>query len=318
MDVPIWAVLLFFCGRFLVGWVLDRPVDSTVKVEEFPLLNVTEDSLDPETFQRLRNAVVGANGLASSKWSRGNQLNAGFKDTKGFVLRFNEEGVDDAFAGDFAPLRPFWQAVRAPEDNAFVLNLVYVSAADCANVGDAAVALHIDETVGIDSARVFLAHAVSVLYLEAAVDTKGGRLELFANISYDDMAHAQDGFLQTPPDASVGPFPNRLAVFRGNAHHRVSRYCAASPAAPRVSLVLEAYRIEPRYYASTTKFEVLGEDHRVYGAQIGMSYSTAALAKFRWQSGGVAAQAGHGAVLTALALVLIVAFTKVTAKKKED
>ncbi|KAJ1453193.1 hypothetical protein M885DRAFT_466619 [Pelagophyceae sp. CCMP2097] len=330
MQVPTWAFALFFAGRFFLGWVLDTPLDSAASGA--PILeSLTEHALELPAFNRLKHAVLGVGGLAHSKWSKSNQLSQGFKRTNGFVLRFNVDGADRAFAGDFAPLRPFWEMARRKEDNAFVLNMVYVAPAVCAaDVEDEAfsIALHVDETVAIESHRVFFADSVSVLYLESSPNAIGGELQLFDVARGQGEKMAARG-VDERPDAAIRPKPNRLAVFRGNALHRVTHYCVPAqknecaskegvhgrPAescdsttgeAARVSLVLESYRIPPRYYGATIPFEVLGgEDHRSYERR------SAGVAKLiagvvRWRSGsGVVAQSLHGTLLAAAALLLI-------------
>jgi len=207
-------------------------------------------------------------------------LSDAFAASRGFLLKFNREGLEqlkrhEAHA-DMRFLMPYIDAVRDPHANAFVLNTVLIaprnvsveaSEATEATVSGAAIKIHRDNTLGIDSARCWLAHSVSVYYLQVPEEMVGGALEL-----YEELPNEHD-----LPDGRIVPADGELVVFRGDAYHRVTAASlgpdAASPAALptkeeehlRVSLVLEQYRVPESSYHLTHELEVdAGLDHRDY------------------------------------------------------
>lgn len=220
--------------------------------------------------------------------------NDAFAGTRGFVLKFNEQGSaqlrDHASPWHF--LLPFFDVARDPSSNAFVLNLLVVEALE--NDGGGAdeesgqhgrepVTVHIDNTVGIDSDYLFVAHSVSVLYLAVPEAQSGGVLQLFAPspvwLHFNPRRDAQPS-MQIVPSTEEG---REFVVFRGDAPHRVSAIRlankrprrsavhangasdgalsspprgAASQEQLRVSLVLEQYRVGAAHYGQTTYFAV--------------------------------------------------------------
>lgn len=133
-----------------------------------------------------------------------------------------------------------------------------------------------------------------MLYLDVDERATGGELELFEpQVVYASSGKAS----QLGRGTLVAPLANRLAVFRGDAYHRVTAYCGERP---RVSLVLEAYRIEPKHYAATTRFELLDLDHRKYERSTATLLATA----LKFSGGGVQMQLLHGALLTLPALFI--------------
>lgn len=216
-----------------------------------------------------RCAVAGAS-------SRANELNELFSATRGLVARFNAEGVDAARRhAALGCLLPFFDAVRDPAANAFVLNVLSCDAGTDAPP----VAYHIDATVAIDEERyAFAAHSVSVWYASVPRDMAGGALDLvlfddalFAAAANDarksrallaEVDGAPAGVVplggSTATVASITPAYNDLVVFRGDAFHRVRPYRAADESGRRVSLVLEQYRVPDGHYAKTEAFHFSG------------------------------------------------------------
>jgi len=191
----------------------------------------------------LRISLLGPGGLVSES-TNSNRLSETFSGSQSTVALFNNQGVDDAFRSEFAPLRAFFDKARDPDANAFVLNTMKVAGEPCPPAeleGDwdpedteyrkAAVGLHVDTTVGIDSMRSFIAHSVHVLYVSVPDDIgDSGHLEFF-DLKTD---------YRSEPAMSVAPVQDRMIRFRGDAVHRINWYCGS---APRVSVVLESYRI---------------------------------------------------------------------------
>jgi hypothetical protein len=143
------------------------------------------------------------------------------------------------------------------------------------------VALHLDQTVGIKSKRSFLAHQVAVLYVDVPSDLVGGELELFMGSSLTEESVAD-----VEPGAKLVPRENRLVIFRGDAYHRVKPFSSLE-GGRRISIVLEAYKIPPNHYESTTRYEEMEGDHRNYpkAATVATQRLTEFVAKYGMQVG---------------------------------
>jgi hypothetical protein len=212
-----------------------------------PLLNRTERFLEPAQLEAMRNAALAHPAMAAQLLNP-----TAFSRSRRFVISFNRAGAARLRdpSGDYHFLLPFFDAAAEPESNAFVMNVLAIPPAERAD-GSPAVALHFDDTVRVDSARLFLAHSVSVFYLQVPANVDGGQLELYN--ARGDGALAERASAGMPPNAVVGPSPNTLVVFRGDALHRVSAMheasagdeatSGASARRMRVRVVLEQYRV---------------------------------------------------------------------------
>ena len=210
-----------------------------------PLVTREREFLAREDFERVRACAL-QHPLLRVK----GELNEdSFGKTRGFVLKFNEDGVAQ-FQSDSAYecFAPVFDRLRVPLTNAFVMNLLLCELGDYDeyDANGLAVGVHLDDTVGVSSKHSFIAHQVSVLYLSVPKDMEGGQLDLF---SYGDGATPGDG----DPEEVVVPEENLMATFRGDAFHRVRSYRARSRT-ERVSLVLEQYFIDDRHYGKTKRF----------------------------------------------------------------
>jgi len=186
-------------------------------------------------------------------------------------LRFNRDGLmllrtNDSFT-DLRFLLPYFERVEDPRANCFVMNVLVIPPESGSSDGAAAAdeerhaaGLHRDNTVAIDALRNYVAHTVSVYYLQVPERMVGGRLELFRRVPNGQ---------HSPPDATVHPWEGELVVFRGDAYHRVTavRLRGSKDGTDaiavqdettllRISLVLEQYRIPADKYAATTRLEV--------------------------------------------------------------
>ena len=324
----VWPLIIFMGLRHVLKFALfvphitaDPRVQPLVRVVEPPPFGSGEPLLAPNAFEALRARLVGnrtaANeprddsGLIYAAAAQSNALSAHtFGGSRGFVLRFNNDGADTAFADERAVLRPFFDAAKDPEADAFVLNVLVIDpaeddeagfnefarAADGSDPGladsepssmapataDYSIGLHVDNTVGIRSVRKFFAHEVGVLYVQVPSTARGGELEVHASVPEDPAAAVtsaatpvpEDGILANVSVAVVAPKEGRFIAFRGDAHHRVRTYfddalravdgIGRTRTRPRVSLVLESYRVGSTYYGQTTVFELLDGDHRKY------------------------------------------------------
>ena len=207
-----------------------------------------------------------------------------FNGTHGFVLQFNRDGVE-RLRSEYSFLLPFFEAVQEDESNAFVLNALFVPPSPETDVKDYAVKIHVDNTVAITHEQTFYAHSVSVLYLSVPAGMRGGTLNLWRERSLDPLKPDEQVVPSAASDAN-------FIVFRGDAWHSVSAHTtndsssssSGRPTAaarawdddeeegpqPRVSLVLEQYRIPPQLYGFTTPFYMRVDDHRTYEYIIAM------------------------------------------------
>ena len=82
---------------------------------------------------------------------RGGLNDAGFSKTRGFVVKFNLEGVDK-FQTPRLPacFAPVFEKLRLPEANAFVMNVLLCELGDYDqyNADELSVGMHLDTTVG--------------------------------------------------------------------------------------------------------------------------------------------------------------------------
>lgn len=89
----------------------------------------------------------------------------------GLVLKFSADGarrLSEEGDGAYAFLAPFFESVRDPEANAFVLNVLIIPPSD--DVANPAVSVHLDDAVSVNSARLYNAYSVTVLYLHVPAD----------------------------------------------------------------------------------------------------------------------------------------------------
>lgn len=171
-----------------------------------------------------------------------------FNNSKGWLVNFNREGLPLLAANPlFKTVMPYVNRVVNPDANAFVFNLL-VSAQ---NLDPKAYAVeeHVDDTLGIRLPKrwiftdIFLAHQVDVLYTNLPENMVGGELEIW---SCDLEKPGADSGI-------VAPAQNMHVQFRGDSLHRVKSFSSPS-GQPRISLVLEQYRIPQKYYPLTITY----------------------------------------------------------------
>mmetsp|Transcript_7744 Transcript_7744/g.24490 ORF Transcript_7744/g.24490 Transcript_7744/m.24490 type:complete len:247 (-) Transcript_7744:46-786(-) len=215
---PILAVCLIFGGRQYSKHMTGVAVRSVTPAQE--LVTLKKHAMSEHQLSSLRSHLEAA--LPSLE---GQYLGRGFANTRGFVLKFNTQGAaklrdPDFMNGTYSFLSPFFETFRDPAANAFVLNALVVPAGGSADEArDPAVGLHVDNTVGIDSVRLFLAHSVSVLYVTVPDGMEGGQLKLW---SYSNKPESAAEL--AAPEGSVSPEEGMLAVFRGDSYHLVDSW----------------------------------------------------------------------------------------------
>eukprot|EP00005_Dracoamoeba_jomungandri_P014680 CAMPEP_0174264246 /NCGR_PEP_ID=MMETSP0439-20130205/21823_1 /TAXON_ID=0 /ORGANISM="Stereomyxa ramosa, Strain Chinc5" /LENGTH=271 /DNA_ID=CAMNT_0015350033 /DNA_START=343 /DNA_END=1158 /DNA_ORIENTATION=+ len=161
-----------------------------------------------------------------------------FNNTKGFMVRFNRGGLEKLRKReDFTELLEYFDRVRVPEANAFVLNLLICNPKPKASAGTRRLAVgnHYDNTAAINSKHEFYAHEVDVFYLQVPKDTKGGVLEVFP-----PKKGRESGM------EAVVPTENMLVAFRGDSSHQITEF-STDLDEPRISLVLEQYIIPDQF-----------------------------------------------------------------------
>jgi len=174
-----------------------------------------------------------------------------FAETKGFVVKFNLQGVQTFLKHKhFSFLSPYFKSIRLSDCNAFVCNVLICN--ETKNSGSYAVGMHVDNTVGIQSSKCFMAHQVDVLYMNVPSDMQGGELELF-HYTHPEWGSGTEppteGEWVRDPDEVVRPKQNMHVAFRGDSWHRVRGFTnAKAKEVPRISLVCEQYKIDEMYY----------------------------------------------------------------------
>lgn len=268
VSKPLIGLLLFAIYRFSES-IIDAPFRTCA--DEAPLVEKSPAFISPDECAALLGRVL-------AQQNEDNRLSEKFSSSKGFVFRFNKEGLTRlASSSSYAFLAPIVDRMRDPLANAFVLNALIMPLVRDDAKHKASIGVHVDDTVGIDSTSRFLAHSVTVLYLSVPEQMAGGELQLF-NYSRREGLRESDA-----PDAIVRPSEGLLATFRGDALHRVTEASLnpnrwrsladggddALETSARVSLVLEQYRIPESHYEETLTFvvEASGVDIRSYGNQ---------------------------------------------------
>lgn len=165
-----------------------------------------------------------------------------FAGTKGFVLSFNEDGIEELERnGLFKCMAPFFHRHRVPVANAWVLNMVWadVTAYD----RSFAIERHTDNALVLDypgdGEEYVMPYQTSVLYISVPDAMVGGEIEAYPYESdWEDM---DAGVVK--PSGAVKPKENRMSYFPGDSWHQVRAYSAPRKDKLRASLVLESYNI---------------------------------------------------------------------------
>jgi hypothetical protein len=142
---------------------------------DMPLVTQTGSELDRLVLDRLLSESL------AHPDGDGQHLNTGaFRGSRGFVLKFNREGVARLGEEPWRFLLPFFERVRDAEASAYVLNLLVIPPATAVGAAaEEAIALHVDNSVATSSHIEFLAHSVSVLYLAVPSRFTGGEVQLW-------------------------------------------------------------------------------------------------------------------------------------------
>lgn len=155
----------------------------------------------------------------------GTTLNVRFSGTEGFSIAFTRGGLA-RLESSFPPLFSIFNALAPDHANAFFFNPLSIATG-------ARVAPHIDRSLNTWTRPEYppFPIKVSVLYLDVPEDLDGGALRLWSPAWY--------GYYRPV----VRPSTGKLFEFRGDLKHEVEEVRAASR--PRISLVLESYRLAP-------------------------------------------------------------------------
>jgi len=168
--------------------------------------------------------------LATSPYVGESPLGPEFVRTRGFSLIFRRSALDDVVEA-FPYLGGFLDRVVFDACNAFYVNPVIMAAGS--RVGD-----HIDcRLVESENVRI-IPNLVSILYVQADPDARGGTLRL-----------------RIDPERSVAVQPRSgdLLHFKGSLIHAVD----ALEAGARISLVCEQYNLSDDVLCGFPEFEIL-------------------------------------------------------------
>mmetsp|Transcript_25117 Transcript_25117/g.51608 ORF Transcript_25117/g.51608 Transcript_25117/m.51608 type:complete len:367 (-) Transcript_25117:104-1204(-) len=194
-----------------------------------------------------------------------------FGKTRGLVVKFNMEG-EKQFSDnkDLECLHAYFDSQRLSDANAFVMNILICDPTDVHDGGNdssndghgfddvnddevATVGWHFDQTVGIRSTDMYTAHIVNVWYAAVPDDMRGGELEIYPfDVGYPVKT---DAAVIRQHAKKVVPEQNTLVRFRGDSFHRVRSFRSRNGSAPRVSLVLEQYKLDSAAYAKTIVYK---------------------------------------------------------------
>mmetsp|Transcript_50312 Transcript_50312/g.98423 ORF Transcript_50312/g.98423 Transcript_50312/m.98423 type:complete len:320 (-) Transcript_50312:577-1536(-) len=121
-----------------------------------------------------------ASGRPSRRSENGGGLGNAFSGTSGFVLEFNSGGIPDLGAdGRFSCLAPYFDAVRDPDANAWVLNVVVCHASPPDDPDAPPISWHVDQSISVPpNLSNYAAHSVSVWYASVPEGMEGGELDI--------------------------------------------------------------------------------------------------------------------------------------------
>ena len=262
-----------------------------------PLLSLRTCFLPSAVFSSVRNFVMESHpGVAGVGSAASASLGAGFRQTRGFVLRFSGEAGCRRFRDHpwVKPgLLPFFDEAVDRRCNAFVVNVLLCSPAMTGGGKGSSLAVgwHRDATLGLkagaDAAGVKprLAHSVTALYLVVPEGMIGGELMLrksgrplrFGRGEKEEEEEAATGDEDAGPvaDEIVTPKENVAAIFRGDAEHAVRTFFTRSTSTTgsggsegtlegmRVSVVLEQYKVPIGDVPWLVEFEVVNSSNYV-------------------------------------------------------
>ena len=233
--LAFFSILL---GIVLLGMVVNdhREVHCS-SAQSQPLVVIRPNFLAPREFRSLKSH------LSSHSLITDNQLNQeNFANTRGWIAKFSNEGIERwRSIPEMYDIVPYFDRVRNPQSNAFVMNLLIVE--EPAAGHKAAVGVHQDDTVAIRHKDSFVAHQVNVLYIQVPKEMEGGQLEVWP--SQHEYSEREK--------AVVFVEENLMAEFKGTAFHKVHGFNSPSRDT-RISLVLEQYRIPDEYYDQAVDF----------------------------------------------------------------
>eukprot|EP00884_Botryococcus_braunii_P009580 jgi/Botrbrau1/18623/Bobra.0367s0060.1 len=176
--------------------------------------------------------------------------------TKGLHMTFNTNGIRRlASDPDLAALFKFFQAVRYLDANAWKLNLFVMDTTPGFVADEGVFGVHHDTLAtnsGLDEWKPYeeleiFSHITSVLYISYPRDMKGGHLLLWPPRRNIEHTYFQDVL----PAHVLRPQENVLTEFRGDCFHGVSGFTSAWRDEPRMSVVLEQFRVPTAMYNVT-------------------------------------------------------------------
>jgi hypothetical protein len=238
-----------------------------------PLSTTSPNYLSTHDFDDLQSNILSHPLLKSSDSS---SLGEGFEGTRGFIFRFSLSGIDELLVKE-PWCKTFIDRSIVDGCNAFVLNVLVCDSSTTSHNNDEekqqpqkySVNWHRDATCafkpGYDDIKPPVAHSVTVLYVSIPTTLSGGELHL-----RDPMKRKlwrEEGDDDFGVDVKIKPVENMAVVFNGQAEHAVTGHHSSSPASgessqPRLSLVLEQYRIPVGDVPCLAEFEVV--DAREY------------------------------------------------------
>ncbi|KAG1670733.1 hypothetical protein FOA52_013960 [Chlamydomonas sp. UWO 241] len=225
-----------------------------------PLYSRHESYFPDQEFASMRSTLLKSDLMLVKNALNGNN----FGHTRGVVMSFNEEGLEELREvgrrrADIAAMLKLFDAVRVPRANAGVINVLRARPIEDLDWADAqwkhagfavkpqGAGEHVDNTlrrVERWGERVYLAaYQTSVLYLQVPEDIKGGGFVLNAS---SVSSVPEEGTI------TLDPKEGTVVSFRGDTWHSVEQFSTAT-GLPRVSLVVEQYKVRKELYGTVTK-----------------------------------------------------------------
>ena len=145
----------------------DDEIIFTSNPRDQPRVIILDDAFENDTFEKWKQCVV------NHPWIGESELSDGFTKTKGLLMSWNLNGVSELHSyPELKCMAEYFDALRHPGTNAYVMNIL-VCDRPKAGPDEIAVDVHLDDTVNTNNdTHRFIAHEVSVLYMQLPQDMK--------------------------------------------------------------------------------------------------------------------------------------------------
>jgi len=261
--IPWWCLFVLVTVVFLYIFITQRAIVSTSSSLE-PLLQESgwSNSLGYFEYRTLRSCVLQHGFLKTQNTTRYSIDAAGYLNTKGFVARFNLEGLRELKEepGELGCFLPFISKVKHEIANTFVLKVFSVRTANTSEFETEkahgqelppSIGWHRFSSANIKSRHSFIAHQATLLHIQVPSDMEGGACVVYA---------------PSEPENRISriPYENKLLNVRGDALLKMEAFSSKLEGddAWYTGILLEQYSIPESLLPYSSKFALHSDYER--------------------------------------------------------